>query len=80
MSLESRDPEIGRGLPNASAAVKNEKRDNKQCLLDTPRRVTFNNKRLKSKGKSQRNNVHIYKSHMALLRITKGNYSDNISH
>ena len=24
----------------------NEKRDNKQCLLDTPRRVTVNNKRL----------------------------------
>ena len=23
--------------------------------------------------------MHIYKSHMALLRITKGNYSDNIS-
>ena len=30
---------------------KNEKRDNKQCLLDTPRRVTVNNKRLISKCK-----------------------------
>ena len=56
----------------------NEKRDNKQCLLDTPCRVTFNYKRLISKRKSQRKNMHIYKSHMALLRITKGNYSDNI--
>ena len=62
-------------------SICNEKRDNKQCLLDTPRRVTFNNKRLISKRKSQRKNIHIYiyVSHMALLRITKGNYSDNIS-
>ena len=30
---------------------KNEKRGNKQCLLDTPRRVTVNNKRLISKCK-----------------------------
>ena len=29
----------------------NEKRDNKHCLLDTPRRVTVNNKRLISKCK-----------------------------
>ena len=29
----------------------NEKRGNKQCLLDTPRRVTVNNKRLISKCK-----------------------------
>ena len=43
--------------------VKNEKRDNKQCLFDTPRRVTVNNKRLLSNVKSQRKNVHIYKSH-----------------
>ena len=41
----------------------NEKRDNKQCLLDTPRRVTVNNKRFISNVKSQRKNMHIYKSH-----------------
>ena len=29
----------------------NEKRDNKQCLLDNPRSVTVNNKRLISKHK-----------------------------
>ena len=42
---------------------KNEERDNKQCLLDTPRRVTVNNKRFISNVKSQRKNMHIYKSH-----------------
>ena len=31
--------------------ILNEKRDNKQCLFDTPRRVTVNNKRLISKRK-----------------------------
>ena len=35
--------------------VNNEKRDNKQCLLDTPRRVTVTKKSEK--------NLHIYKSH-----------------
>ena len=41
----------------------NEKRDNKQCLLDTPRRVTVNNKRLISKHKKSEKNMHKYKSH-----------------
>ena len=36
---------------NEKDPIKNEKRDNKQCLLDTPRRVTVNNKRLLSKCK-----------------------------
>ena len=44
-------------------SCKNEKRDNKQCLLDTPRRVTVNNKRLISKCKKSEKNMHIYKSH-----------------
>ena len=41
----------------------NEKRDNKQCLLDTPRRVTVNNKRLISKFKKSEKNMNIYKCH-----------------
>ena len=41
----------------------NEKRDNKQCLLDTPRRVTVTNNRLISKHKKSEKNLHIYKSH-----------------
>ena len=41
----------------------NEKRGNKQCLLDTPRRVTVNNKRLISKHKKSEKSMHIYKSH-----------------
>ena len=41
----------------------NEKRDNKQCLLDTPSRVTVNNKRLISKCKKSEKKMHIYKSH-----------------
>ena len=41
---------------------RNEKRVNKQCLLDTPRRVTVNNKRLiYQNAKSQRKNIHIQK-------------------
>ena len=39
----------------------NEKRDKKQCLLDTPRRVTVNNKRFVSKGKnSEKINIGFY--------------------
>ena len=43
--------------------IQNEKRDNKQCLLDTPRRVTVNNKRLLSKCKKSEKKKNIYKSH-----------------
>ena len=42
--------------------ISNEKRDNKQCLLDTPRRVTVTNKRLKSKHNQRTNgpvNAHL---------------------
>ena len=40
----------------------NEKRGNKQCLLDTPRRVTVNNKRLISKcKKSEKKYAYIQK-------------------
>ena len=56
----------------------NEKRDNKKCLLDTPRRVTVTNKRLISEHKKSEKNLHIYKT-TALLRITKENYSNSIS-
>ena len=56
----------------------NEKRDNKQCLLEPPPRVTVTNKRLISKHKSQRK-ICIYTKTIALLRITKGNYSNSIS-
>ena len=41
----------------------NEKRGNKQCLLDTPGRVTVNNKRLISIHIKSEKNMHIYKSH-----------------
>ena len=51
--------------------IKNEKRGNKQCLLDTPRRVTVNNKRLISKRKkSEKKYAYIQKA-MALLRIQR---------
>ena len=62
----------------------NEKRDNKQCLLDTPRKVKVDNKRLISKCKKSREKICIStkaianvikKKAMALLRITKRNYS-----
>ena len=56
---------------------KNEKRDNKQCLLDTPHRVTVNNKRLISKCKKPEKK-HTYTKAIALLRITKGNKSFSI--
>ena len=52
----------------------NEKKDNKQCLLDTPRRVTVNNKRLLSKCKKSEKKS-IFTQAMALLRITKRNCS-----
>ena len=58
-------------------AVKNEKRDNKQCLLDTPHRVTVNNKRLVSKCKKSEKKYAFTKA-MALLRITKRNHSKSI--
>ena len=51
----------------------NEKRGNKQCLLDTPRRVTVNNKRLISIHvhiKSEKH-MHIYKSHR-IIKNYKG--------
>ena len=47
---------------NEEDPIKNEKRGNKQCLLDTPRRVTVNNKRLISKHIKSEKNMHIYKS------------------
>ena len=52
----------------------NEKRDNKQCLFDTPPppcRVTVNSKRLVSKHKKQRKNMHIHKSH-GIIKNYKG--------
>ena len=46
---------------NLSPPVRNEKRDNRQCLLDTPRRVTVNNKRLVSKcKKSEKKYAYMY--------------------
>ena len=39
--------------------IKNEKRGNKQCLLDTPRRVTVNDKRLISKHKKSEKSMNI---------------------
>ena len=48
------------GVSNKVKHKSNEKY-NKQCLLDTPRRVTVNNKRLISNLKSQRKNMHIQK-------------------
>ena len=57
--------------------VYNEKRDNKQCLLDTPRMVTVNNKRLILKRKKAEKK-YAYTKAMALLRITKGNHSNSI--
>ena len=56
----------------------NEKRDNKQCLFDTPRRVTVNNKRLVSKCKKRKKYICIFTKAMALLSITKRNYSNSI--
>ena len=38
-------------MQRENVCEENEKRDNKQCLLDTPRKVTVNNKRLISKCK-----------------------------
>ena len=55
-----------------------EKKDNKQCLLDTPRSVTVNNKRLISKCKKSEKKYAYLKKAMALLRITKRNYSNSI--
>ena len=45
----------------------NEKRDNKQCLFDTPRRVTVNNKRLLSKCKKSEKKCAYLQKAMALL-------------
>ena len=39
----------------------NEKRDNKQCLLDTPRRVTVSNKRHIKTQKSEKKYAYIQK-------------------
>ena len=47
------------------------KRGNKQCLLDTPRRVTVNNKRLISIHIKSEKNMHIYKSH-GIIKNYKG--------
>ena len=47
------------------------KTGNKQCLLDTPHRVTVNNKRLISKRKKSEKNMHIYKSH-GIIKNYKG--------
>ena len=51
--------------PNLQREIirKNEKKDYKQCLLDTPRRVTVTNKRLTSKHIKSEKKLHIYKSH-----------------
>ena len=49
----------------------NEKRDNKQCLLDTPRRVRVTNKRLISEHKKSEKNLHTYKSH-GIIKNYKG--------
>ena len=56
------------------ATITNEKRGNKQCLLDTPppRRVTVNNKRLISIHIKSEKNMHIYKSH-GIIKNYKGN-------
>ena len=51
------------------------KKDNKQCLLDTPRRVSVNNKNC---IKTQSEKKYAYKKAMALLRITKGSNSNNM--
>ena len=51
--------------------ARNEKRGNKQCLLDTPRRVIVNNKRLISKHKKSEKSMHIYKSHR-IIKNYKG--------
>ena len=56
--LNSLDPGLTLTYLTARA---NEKRDNKQCLLDTP--VTITNKRLISKHKKSEKKLHIYKSH-----------------
>ena len=55
------------------------KKINKQCLLDTPRRVTVNNKKKVTHIKMQkvREKICIHTKAMALLRIAKGNYSNN---
>ena len=58
-------------------AIKNYKKDNKQCLLDTPTQGT-SHKRLISKHKISVKNMHIYTKAMALLRITTGNFSNSI--
>ena len=54
---------------NNNIPCKNENRNNKQCLLDTPR-VTVHNKRLISKCKKSEKK-YAYTKVMALLRITK---------
>ena len=56
--------------------LKNKKRDNKQCLLDTPRRVTVNKK--ESSKHKVKEKICIYTKAMALLKITKGNHSNSI--
>ena len=48
----------------------NEKRDNKQCLLETPRRVTVNCKKSEKK-------MHIYKFIAMALMIIK-NYKEKL--
>ena len=55
---------------NNNIPCKNENRNNKQCLLDTPPRVTVHNKRLISKCKKSEKK-YAYTKVMALLRITK---------
>ena len=60
-SLEGAQQGSSNEDPKLRFSWRNEKRDNKQCLLDTPRRVTVNNKRLLSKcKKSEKKCAYMY--------------------
>ena len=54
----------------------NEKRDNKQCLLDTPRRLTVNIKRLISKCNQSRTNGPI-NAHLTIAQVMPKNNHNN---
>ena len=57
-----------------SPVTDNEKKDKKQCLLDTPHKVTVNNKRLFIKTQKVREknmHTHVYKS-QRIIKNYKG--------
>ena len=64
--------------PPLSPGSNNEKSDNKQCLLDTPRRRQSIIKDSYQNAKVRKKYAYTCIKAMALLRVTKGNNSNSI--